>query len=116
MRVKDITGLDTATKAHEIYPMVMFIHRLLQDRKYSEVDDILVSDQVEAFSNTAMVSLIRSTYSMKRHLNKWFDGRDRVAKELSARGEDTDKILRGLYADDVPDCAELNKLMGLEAP
>lgn len=109
----DIEGLDTATKAHEIYPMVEFIHDLLVSKKYSEVDDILESTPLDKLSLTSMSTLVRTTYSMKRYLTKWEFARDRIAEEM---GADSEKYLRGLFDPRTPDCASIHKIIGLEAP
>lgn len=112
----NIEGLDKATKAHEIYPMVEFLHDLMAERRYSDVDDILENTPIETFSLCSMCSFIRTTCAMKRHLTKWEFARDRIAIELTRRGEDAAQMLRGLYGNRVPDCAELHKMIGLEAP
>ena len=108
--------LDSASTVKDIYPSVSILHNMMAEKNYSAVDEILGSIPTNRLSNLSMVSIVRTTYAMKRHLSAWYVCRDKVGKELSSRGEDTSQILRGLYTDDVPDCAELHKLIGLEAP
>ena len=112
----DYTILKDATKAHEIYPLMKFLHDLMESRKYSEVNDVLETAPLDQFSTTSLSCLVRTTCSMKRHLTSWKAGRDRVEKELVSRGEDAKQILRGLYSDRTPDCAAIHKILGLEAP
>ena len=112
----DYSILKNATKAHEIYPLMEFLHDLMADRNYSEVNNVLDNAPLEEFSLASLSCLVRSTCSMKRHLTSWKAGRDRVEKELISRGEDPQEFLRGLYSDRTPDCAAIHEILGLEAP
>ena len=112
----DLLDFKDACTAKDIYPLIEWLHDTMGNRDYSIVDSFLENAPIEKISNLVMVSIIRTTFSMKRRLTKWFFVRDRIAKELSSRGENSASILKGLYSDSIPDCAALNKLIGLEEP
>ena len=44
-----------------------------------------------------LVGYLRATFSIRRHIPSWMDKRDTVAYELSRRGLDSQRLLRGLF-------------------
>ena len=106
--MKDFSFLNDASTAEEIYPIVEYLHELLADKKYSDVDDFLMNAPITDFSLTSLCCIMRTTFSMQRHLDKWGYTLHKVSEELLLRGEDSAKHLRGLWGD-VP---EVEKLTG----
>jgi len=69
---------------------------LFKKKDYGSVEEILAIADLDNFSNTAMVALVRTTYPAKDKLNNWTDTVERVRENLVRKGLDAEKLLRGL--------------------
>lgn len=83
-------------KPAEIFPLVQGIATLFKKKDYGSVEEILAIADLDNFSNTAMVALVRTTYPAKDKLNNWTDTVERVRENLVRKGLDAEKLLRGL--------------------
>ena len=90
------THAASVEKPAEIFPLVQGIATLFKKKDYGSVEEILTIANLDNFSNTAMVALVRTTYPAKDKLNNWVDTVERVRENLVRKGLDAEKLLRGL--------------------
>lgn len=86
-----------ANTAKEIYTIMSYFRRLAYYKDYGGIDYILRNLILDNMSPTAMVCVVRSTYSSRHNLESWLDVLLKVRSLLDDGDNDVDKILRGLY-------------------
>jgi len=66
--------------------------------QFAEVDGILHDVEMPRLSVDGIVALLRYSNPIKAHLSRWDEILDRAKAELTSRGENTERLLRGLHA------------------
>lgn len=87
---------DSADTVEKIYPLVSGIADLFTESAYGEVDSLLADPEIDRFSDTALVTLVRTTFPARAKLTNWASCLEQVRSILEARGLDSEKLLRGL--------------------
>lgn len=80
----------------ELEPYYHEINKLMRDKDYESLNDILVDAPVEKISTFLIVGLLRLTSSIKDNLPAWNALLSAAYQELDNRGIDANKTLRGL--------------------
>lgn len=84
------------TTAKDIYPLVHGIKVLFSEKKYEEVDRILMETDLTTLGALPLVTLVRTTYPARDDLKNWRSCVLRVRNQLVLRELDANHMLRGL--------------------
>ena len=91
-------GTDDATVcAAAIRAVLRTTNALLCTGRFREFDAVLAALRADALAPTLAVGVLRYTFMARTTLPHWTEARDRIHAALSARGENADRILRGLF-------------------
>lgn len=89
-RSKEMTGVSEVSALYKV------IRTLLNDGKVRDCDSFLKFIEPKEMSNVLLVGLLRLTNSYKDELRSWHTLKSKVQLELSRRGFDATRKLRGL--------------------
>jgi hypothetical protein len=90
-----------STDAQKAYKLCKLFNRLLSSGMHELVGSMLDRVNPRLGSNVELVGTLRYTYAGRQYYrHSWRSARDRVAKELTRRGEDPLVLLRGLYREE----------------
>ena len=84
------------TSVRELAGLCENIETLIQNKKWSELDEMMDQNWQE-FAPVIMTGLLRYTFCIRSKLSNWETALDKIAKELYHRGKDIDQELRGLF-------------------
>lgn len=76
--------------------LVDHINRLLSKNRFDEVDRSLKLSDVQTEKPEVMLVYLRGTFAARTLLKEWGPYLDRAHTELSRRGLDADRLLKGL--------------------
>jgi len=85
------------TDARVVASLIKCIEETIEIYGLSGIDELLKSVELNRLQPVFMVTLIRSSFSYRQHLDNWIDCRDRIAINLMFLDHDSKKILHGLY-------------------
>ena len=73
------------------------IEKTLMGRDLYTIDEMLGELDETKLSTQACISIIRCTFRVRNMINNWYDFRRRLHTEIYTRGENPDRLMRGLY-------------------
>ena len=73
------------------------IEETLIDHDLYTIDEMLGELDETKLSTQACISVIRCTFRIRNMINNWYDFRRRLHTEIYTRGENPDRLMRGLY-------------------
>ena len=73
------------------------IEKTLMSHDLYTIDEMLGELDEKRLSSQACISIIRCTFRVKDMIDNWYDFRRRIHTELYTRGENADRLMRGLY-------------------
>ena len=72
------------------------VEPMLVEGKFDEIGEIMREIEIELYSETALLSLLRFTFVVKARIEAWENFRNRVWSCLRGRGGDATALMRGL--------------------
>ena len=88
--------MEEKTKAEDIFPIGVWLSDSFYREEHSNVDQFLIELNLDE-SVLYLVAVIRFTFPARSKLSNWIEARDNVYAEIKRRGENADRVLRGLY-------------------
>lgn len=86
----------TPDQVTEINRWVNLLGDLFRDENYIEIDRIINTVDIPKMNTSALIAIVRRTFSGRERLHNWITLRDRVCVELITRELDPKKLLHGI--------------------
>ena len=91
---QSLYGLERGSD-HDIQSAIEIIHKLASSDEVEQLDKALLYLRYEECSVQMIVVLVRTLFSVRHQLKNWSSSIRRISHELSQKGRDPKKVLRG---------------------
>lgn len=107
-------ALESNTSVQTLAGIHSYFMQCAQNGNLDVIDRLLASTDVSRISVTWMISLLRGNFRIHHNLSNWKSFRDRAYAEITKRGENPGRILRGLLDGQIENpSGALDNLLGV---